>query len=120
MKERVRFIEHQGRRVLLLDFSQCSAQGVLQLIGDAEKVIRVQPPRSLLTLTDVTGTKYNLEVTQAMKEFARANKPHVRAAAVVGIDGLKKIVYEAVMRFSGRNLQVFPDIETARDWLITQ
>ncbi len=120
MRERVRFVEHQSRRLLLLDFSQCSAEEVLQTIGDAEKTIRVQPPRSLLTLTDVTGTRYNLEVTQAMKEFVHANKPHVRAAAVVGIDGLKKIVYEAVMRFSGRNVPVFPDLETAKDWLVAQ
>ena len=55
-----------------------------------------------------------------MKEFVHANKPHVRAAAVVGIDGLKKIVYEAVMRFSGRNVPVFPDLETAKDWLVAQ
>lgn len=118
--ERVRFIEHQNRRLLLLDFSECSAEEVLRLILVAEKIIRAQPPRSLLTLTDVTGTKYNMDVTQAMKEFTHANKPHVRAAAVIGIDGLKKIVYEAVMRFSGRNVPVFPDIETAKDWLVSQ
>jgi hypothetical protein len=118
--ERVRFIEHLSRRLLFLDFSYCRAEEVLKLIEDAEKFIRVQPPHSLLTLTDVTGTKYNLEVTQAMKEFTNGNKPHIKAAAVVGIDGLKKIVYEAIMRFSGRNVPVFPDIEKAKEWLVEQ
>jgi hypothetical protein len=118
--ERVRFIEHRSRRLLLLDFSYCRAEEVLKLIEDTGKIIRVEPPRSLLTLTDVTGTKYNMDVTQTMKEFTNGNKPHIRAAAVVGIDGLKKIVYEAIMRFSERNVPIFSDIEKAKDWLVEQ
>ncbi|MEW6586442.1 MAG: hypothetical protein AB1442_12630 [Nitrospirota bacterium] len=118
--ERVRFIYHRNRQILFLDFSNCSASEVIRIIEEARKVISLQPRQSLLTLTNVTGTKYNLDVTQAMKEFTNENKPFVKAGAVTGIDGLKKIIYEAVMRFSGRNIPVFPDVEKAKDWLVKQ
>jgi hypothetical protein len=68
----------------------------------------------------VTDTRYNRDVIHALKEFANGNKPFVRAGAVIGIDGLKKIVYDAVMKFTGRNLPAFDDVEEAKDWLVEQ
>ena len=97
-----------------------SNEEALKTIEEATKLIREQPPNSVLTLTDVTGAKYNLEVTQAFKEFAKGNKTFVKAGAVVGLDALKKIIYNSVMHFSGRNLFAFNDIEKAKDWLVEE
>jgi hypothetical protein len=118
--ERVNFIHHRGRQILYLNFSGCSSKEVLSTIIEAKRIIRIQPRESVLTLTDVTGARYNLEVTQAIKEFTNGNKIFVKAGAVVGLDGLKRIVYDAVIRFSGRNLPAFDDIEKAKDWLADQ
>jgi hypothetical protein len=93
---------------------------VFEVIEMAEKIIRVQQHKSVLTLSDVTGTHYNRDVIQALKEFAHGNKPFVKAGAVIGIDGLKKIVYDAVMKFTGRNLPSFHDVQKAKDWLVEQ
>jgi len=87
---------------------------------EAGKLIRVEPQNSVLTLTDVTGARYNLETTQALKEFTRDNKPYVKAGAVVGLDALKKIVYTGIAHFSGRNLAAFDDLEIAKEWLVGQ
>lgn len=118
--KRVKYIYHNGRQILSLDFSGCNVEEALKTIEEATKLIREQPPNSVLTLTDVTGAKYNLEVTQAFKEFAKGNKTFVKAGAVVGLDALKKIIYNSVMHFSGRNLLAFDDIEKAKDWLVEQ
>ena len=53
-----------------------------------------------------------------MKQFSAHNKPYVKAAAVVGITGLKKIIFGAVMAFSRRNLESFEDMEQAKRWLV--
>jgi len=45
------------------------------------------------------------------------NKPYVVAAAVVGVTGLKQIIYNAVMKFSGRKLTAFDSLAEAKDWL---
>ena len=118
--ERVKYIYHNGRQILFLDFAGCNVQDFPILIEKAENLIRAEPPTSVLTLTDVTGAKYNLEITQALKEFVKSNKPYVKAGAVVGLDALKKIIYNGVMHFSGRNLAAFNDIEKAKDWLADQ
>ena len=118
--ERVKCIYHNGRQILFLDFSGCKVEDFHISIKEAEKLIRAEPPNSVLTLTDVTGAKYNLEVTKAIKEFAVGNKPFVKAGAVVGLDALKKIIYNSIMHVSGRNLLAFDDIEKAKDWLVAE
>jgi hypothetical protein len=117
--ERIKFIQHKGKEILLLDFSRCTVTDALALIDKAAAAIRTRPEQSLLTLTDVTDMRFDDTVNQRMKEFTSHNKPYVRAAAVVGITGLKKILFQAVMTFSKRKINTFDDRETAKAWLIT-
>jgi hypothetical protein len=118
--DNITFIDHKGKKILFLNFSECSAADALKTISDAKPVIQACPPGSLLTLTDVSNTRFDSTTSEAIKEFARHNKPYVRAAAVVGITGLKKIIFDAVVKFSGRNITSFDTIEKAKDWLISQ
>ncbi len=117
---RVRFIEHKGRKILHIDFSGCKANEVFEIITAAKEVIRSQPPASVYTLTDVTNTGFNTGVSDAMKEFTRHNKPYVVAAAVVGVTGLKQIIFNAVMKFSGRHLSALDTLDEAKNWLARQ
>ncbi len=114
---RVRFIEHKGRKILHLDFTHCKPDEVLPVIDDAKSAIKTQPPKSVCTLTDVTEMGFNSKVSDAMKEFVAHNKPYVSAAAVVGVTGLKQIIFNAVMKFSGRQLHAFNSLDEAKDWL---
>ena len=115
--ERVQFIQHKGKKILHLNFADCKADEVLTVIDQAKAAIRTQALRSVLTLTDVTNTAFNSKVSDAMKEFVMHNKPYVVASAVVGVTGLKQIIYNAVMKFSGRKLTAFDSLAEAKDWL---
>lgn len=115
--DRVKFITHQEKEILFLDFSNSQAHEVLKIIEDAKRVIRAKPRNSLLTLTDVTNARFDETVGNGMKEFTAHNRPYVKAAAVVGITGLKKIIFGAVMAFSKRNIESFDDPEQAKHWL---
>lgn len=116
-ENRVQFISHRGRDILFLNFSGCGVNEVLSTIDDAAKVIRVQPEGSVRTLTDVTNARFDDRVSEQMKKFTAHNKPYVRAAAVVGITGIKKIIFEAVMLFSKRKIHSFDTLDQAKDWL---
>jgi len=118
MEEKVRFIQHDGKKILHLDFSRSKAEDVLATISAAKRAIGMQPEKSLLTLTDVTDARFNDAVAQEMKDFTAHNRPFVRAAAVVGVTGLKRIIFEAVIAFSGRKLSTFDSIEKAKQWLV--
>jgi hypothetical protein len=118
--ERVKFIVHKWRQLLVLNFSHCTVNEATETINEARQVIRSQPQSSLIILTNVTDAKYDLAVIEQLKAFTSNNKPYVRASAVVGLDGLQKIVYTAVTLFSKRTFPVFDNIEKAKDWLIEQ
>ncbi len=113
-------MEHKGKRILHLDFSGTKPDEILQIIAQAKTAIAAQPPQSVLTLTDVTGSSFDSKVSDAMKEFVTHNKPYVVAGAVVGIHGLKQIIFNAVLKFSGRHLAAFDTIPDAKDWLVKQ
>ena len=117
--ERTRFIEHRGRRILLLDYVGIyDPQEALAAVRHSMEVVAAEPPKSLVILTDVTSSRYNAEVLQAMKEMAARNEPHVKVSAVVGVTGLLRIAYQAVMLFSKRNIRMFPSRPEALDWLV--
>lgn len=115
--ERVQFIQHKGKKILLINFADCKAEEVLTVIDQAKAAIRTQAHQSVLTLTDVTNTAFNSKVSDALKEFVVHNKHYVVASAVVGVTGLKQIIYNAVMKFSGRKLHAIDSVADAKDWL---
>lgn len=118
---RTTFITHKGRTICLLDFSGITDPALaLDAIREARQVVTGQPAGSVLTLTYVKGATFNREVVAALKELAAANKPHVKAGAIVGMGGLQRAIYIAVTQFTGRRLPTFADMEQAKDWLAAQ
>lgn len=119
--DRTRFIEHQGKRILLLDYSGLrNPEDALREIERSKKLVALQPRGSLLVMTDVTGAHYDTRVVQGMKELASHNAPYVKASAVVGVSGLQKVVYSAVILFSKRKIQLSDTREKAMEWLVGQ
>jgi hypothetical protein len=118
---RVRFIEHRGVQLLLLDFSNVSDTiTALAAIEEARVEVRRQPPGSLLTLTDVRGSRFDKRIVDSIRELAAHNKPYVKAAAVVGLSGLTRVVYTALIRLTGRNIAAFDTLEEGQDYLAEQ
>jgi hypothetical protein len=119
---RTRFIEHAGRKILLLDFSHIpDTQTALDAIAEARAMVaRQAPDESLLTLTHVTGAHFDSGVLKAIRELAEHNRPYVRAAAVVGLSGLMKVVFNTMVHLTGRNLRAFESLEAAKAYLVQQ
>ena len=117
---RVMFVRHKNKEILSMDFSKCGQEEFMAAIKKARGIISEQAPDSLLTLTNVNDFSFNKEISRAMKDFEQHNKPLVKAAAVVGVGGLKKIIFEAIQKFSNRDFMYFNDLEIAKDWLAEQ
>jgi len=118
--EHVRFIEYKGCQILLIDFAGCQPAETLERIRHARSVIGRQPLGSTRTLTVVTNTRFNGQVSEAIKEYTAHNKPYVRAAAIVGLSGLQEIVYNVIIKLTGRNIATFSDIAQAKEFLASQ
>ena len=119
--DRTRWTTHKGTRILHLDYSGVrDPDEAVAAIRHSMEVVGQHPPKSLLVMTSVRDARYNTAVLQALKELAKHNEPYVKASAVVGMGGLHRIAYQAVILFSRRKIQTFDHEPEALDWLVAQ
>lgn len=116
--DRVRFITHQGKQVLLIDSTNSTLEEGMRVADEARLVISVQPPQSTLILIDLTGAKISRESVMHAKEVTVLDRPYVKRAALVGAESLPNAFYEAIKRFSQREFPRFNTREQALDWLV--
>lgn len=119
--ERVRFIEHMGKQVLMADLSGLrDPDEMIAVMEAARPVIDGQPPKSLLLLTNCIDTHYETKGADAIKQWSKANTPFVKASAVTGVVGIKRILFNAIVKLTGRNIVAVDTVEQALDWLAAQ
>src|SRR6266852_6540585 len=118
--DRVRFITHQGKQILLVDLTDCNAEEVTTIVGEVPRIVTTQPRKSVLTLCDLTGTQFSRAAVTRMKEVAVFDRPYVKRAALVGAESLPKVFYEALKTFSRREFHRFKTREEAMDWLVRE
>ena len=118
MEERIRFISHKGKKILLVDCTNCSRE-------ELEKVAKIVPARvtaesrgSVLLLADFTGAKFDKKIVERMKPSLVLDRPHLKRSAWVGTESLPKVFYEHLKSFSQRDLPTFKTREEALDWLV--
>lgn len=123
-KSRTRFIEHAGKRILLLDYTSLGSdlRELLQEIEKTKAVIAAQPPGTVLTLTDTRHSQITPGNVRAMKELVVHNEPYVRwGAVVVDLNGVYLAGFRAIQSLTRRrNLLSFGDAEEAKEWLVSQ
>jgi hypothetical protein len=115
---RVRFIEYLGMRVLFINYSHCDVAMLKAVAEEGHRVIAHEEPNSVLTLNDVTGTTFDKESVAVLQAKVAANAPYVRRAAVIGINGLQRLIYEGVQAFSKRRIPHFDTRQEALSWLV--
>jgi hypothetical protein len=116
----VKFIKYKDRPILQIDFDGCTPNDMLERIRYARSVINRQPLSSVRTLTLVKDARFNNQVSKEMKEYTAHNKPFVRVAAVVGLSGLQEIVYNVIIKVTGRQIATFSNIEPAKEFLVSR
>jgi len=115
---RTQIIEHKGKKIIFVDFSNLHNIEEIQAVAEeSKKYVHAQPPKSAYTLTSVENTHFNNVIKDIFTELAKSNKPYVKAAALLGVTGLKQILFNGIMKLSGRDLKSFSSIDQAKDWL---
>jgi hypothetical protein len=78
MDQRIRFVTHDGKQILLVDLSNCPAREVEQIARTVPNYVTAQPRGSVLVLADFTGASIDVEAIQAMKKSAVFDKPYIK------------------------------------------
>jgi len=112
----------EGKNFIYLDFSELSASSeLLSLIEEAKPVIAKYPEKSLYTISDFDRIRLDSLPKEVMSEFMEHNAPYVRYGAIIGLDGVKRLFANTLMKMSGRkNMHVAFSMEQAIEWLLKQ
>jgi hypothetical protein len=118
MAERISFITHKGKPIMLIDFSHCEAKEILLLLEEVQRTVARHERGSLLTLGDMTGAHVNRDVATRLKEVLVMDRPFVKRSAWVGAESVPHVYYENIRSFSQREFPAFKTREEAMDWLV--
>ncbi len=120
MEDRIHFVEHKGKRVLLIDFSGASAPQMQLLLEHVRMTVAQHARESLLTLGDFTGAQVDRTVATAIKEVLTLDRPFVKKTAWVGTENIPHALLESFHNFSQRDIVIFKTREEAMDWLVEE
>ncbi len=115
------WIEHKRKKIVFVDFSNTDLEGVKEAIAQAKPIIAGEPAHSVLCLVETHGSRFSLEISQVVKEFTLHNKPFIKMTAIVGVEGLQKVILNSVIVFTRRNnLVVKQSRQEALEFLVSQ
>jgi hypothetical protein len=119
MDDRIRFIEHKGKQILLADCSHCTAEELETMSRLVPSYVTAEPKGSVLLLADFTGAQFERSAIERLKRDIVLDRPHLKRSAWVGTETLPHIFYEHLKSFSQRDLPTFKTREEAMDWLVS-
>ncbi|HLN20258.1 MAG TPA: hypothetical protein VK213_04160 [Bacteroidales bacterium] len=115
---RITEVSHKGKIIFRMDFSNVTRVAEIQLIiNEAASYIRSKPRNSVLTLTNIQNMYFSSEIKELFNQFMRGNKPYVKAGTVVGLNSLQQMLYNSLVRLTGREIRSFSNEAAAKDWL---
>ena len=117
MDDRIHFVEHKGKRILLIDFCGATAQQMQLLLEHVRITVAQHARESLLTLGDFTDAQVDRTVATTIKEVLTLDRPFVKKTAWVGTDQIPRAFLESFHNFSQRDIVTFKTREEAMDWL---
>ena len=120
MGQTISQVNNNDKSITILDYTNCNFTELHKRIEEVMAWMLKQPKDSLFTLSDFSGVSFNKDILEAFKKLALHNKPFVKAGAVVGIKGLQKVAYNAIMTFSRRNMPAFNTRDEAMNWIVKQ
>ena len=103
-RERIEEFTQGGKNFIYIDLSGLKEnEEFLELVKVIEPAVEKYPENSLYTITNIENVRIDTETKKFIVQYLKHNKPYVKYGAVVGLDGIKKLVVNAVLSLSGRD-----------------
>lgn len=111
----VSIIEHKGKKIVFQDMRDSSEN--IAVVEKAKEMIMKMPEKSVLLLTDVTNAHYDVKSADVLKQFSKEVTPYMKASAALGVVGIKRILFNTLLRLTGRHIEMFEEKDDALDYL---
>ena len=116
--DRIGFVTHRDQRILLLDFTGCSAVEVAALADRVPEVVAREPLGSVCLVADFSDAEFTRDAVERVKVASALDRPHIKRAAWVLTENLPHALYESIRTFSAREFPVFATRSEALDHVV--
>jgi DNA polymerase elongation subunit (family B) len=123
--ERVRWVEHKGKQILYIDYTNLRASIPEQKTQAMETIKKVKEiadglNSKTLFLSDVTNSIPDQQILDELKKLAAYTnaKQIVEKECVVGVSSIQKVLMNIINFVSRAKLTMFDKPEEAKDWLV--
>lgn len=118
--ERIEEFTVDGKDFIYFDLSYFTANKQYERVIEASKEI-ISKYESVYTITNIEGAKYDSVTKGLVADWMAFNKSRVKYGAVIGVDGIKRIIVNAIFSMSGRkNMAYIATKDEAVEWLLTK
>jgi len=118
--ERLKFIEHKGKRILSINSAGADFQLIRAIAAECWHLVSREQLKSVRTVNDLEGAEFSGETTKVFSELVTKNRPYVVRGALIGIKGMRFFTYQTVVSITNRPLKLFSDRLQALDWLVQE
>ena len=115
--DRIKFLTHGGKQILLVDCSHCAAEEVAAIAKKLPSYVTEEPPNSVLLLADFTDAQFSRDAIEEIKKAAVFHRSHLKRSAWVGTESLPNAYYKSIKDFSLRELPTFKSRDEALEYL---
>ncbi|HEX9398812.1 MAG TPA: hypothetical protein VF912_01785 [Anaeromyxobacter sp.] len=116
--ERITTALHKGKAIIQIDFDGCKPGAFAPVIADAQRLIAASPKGSVLALTCLENVRFDPSTVVEMQRFVSAAMPFLKANALVGITGLKKVVFNGIKPLYKIPVELVETRAAGKDWLV--
>ena len=120
MVERIEEFTRDGKNFIYIDVSNLKKnEDFIKVVDAVQQVIVKYPAKSVNTIVNIENIIFDTETKIIAGACLKHNEPYVKYGGVIGLDGIKKIMANAVFKFSGRNhMRFFYSKEQAIEGLL--
>jgi len=121
-EDRIEEFTRDGKNFVYIDVSNLQNNAALREIVEViQRCVEKYPAKSVYTIINIENIMFDTETKEIAGNCLRHNDPYVKCGGVIGLDGIKKIMVNAMLKLGGRNnIQFFHTREQALEGLLRQ
>jgi len=101
--KRIEEFTRDGKNFIYFDLSGIKSNDeYMKVIEDSRQRVSKYDENSLYTITNIEGVRYDTTTKKVVAEWMAQNKPYVKYGVCIGVDGIKRIMLNAIFALSGR------------------
>ena len=114
-------IDHEGKQIVTIDCTNIGMHELANEILTNEQWVNqnYSSQNKALMLVDVSNCHIDMDALKAFQSSGKTSKERTKGIAVVGITGHRKILLDAVNKFSSLDTKTFNSREEAIEWLVS-